>query len=119
LAKIVAVDDSKFQMKQIQKAILSVGHEIFTGVNGEEGLVLVEEHKPDLIISDLLMPVLDGFGFVEKIRETNKEIPIIVLTADIQETTATRLGELGITALVNKPLSKDPFLKLIDDALKG
>ena len=117
MAKIVAVDDSKFQMKQILRALSSTGHEVFTGINGEEGVALVAEHQPDLIISDLLMPVLDGFGFVEKVRSTDKDTPIIILTADIQETTANRLEELGISALVNKPLSKDPFLKLIDDIL--
>jgi CheY-like chemotaxis protein len=115
--KILAIDDSKFQMKQIHRTLTGAGYDVVSGLNGEEGLALAKEHKPDLIITDLLMPVLDGFGFVEQFRKDDQETPIIVLTADIQETTAKRLEEMGITALVNKPLSKDPFLNLVKETL--
>lgn len=117
MLSILIVDDSLFQMKNILKILSEREYSILKAKNGEEGLNHFQNEKIDCIISDLLMPVLDGFGMIKKIREIDQNIPIIVITADIQETSQERVKELGVTKMLNKPPKKDELLSALDEIL--
>ena len=103
MARILLVDDSKFQRKCISKMLCSLGHEVSEAENGEMGLKMIETVKPDVIITDLLMPVLDGIGLLRGVKERNCPIPVVVVTADIQESTKQECLQLGAKAFLNKP----------------
>lgn len=103
MARILLVDDSKFQRKCISQMLCGLGHEVSEAENGEMGLQMIEAAKPDMIITDLLMPVLDGVGLLRGVKEANCTIPVIVVTADIQESTKKECLQLGAKAFLNKP----------------
>ena len=61
--------------------VKQMGHTIHTASNGHEGYLKISEVKPDLIITDIKMPVMDGMGLLQKCRINHPEIPIVILTA--------------------------------------
>ena len=121
MAKILIVDDSLFQRRSIRKILDRRAHEIQEATNGKEGLEKLQIFQPECIILDILMPDMDGLGFLKLVRQQGKTTPIIVLTADIQETTRRECLQLGATEIVYKPLSPleaDIFLDLLARILR-
>lgn len=118
MAKILVVEDSLYQRKSIIKNITSWGHEVEAAGNGIEGLEALKNFIPDLIITDLLMPEMDGFGFMEKLNDNGNIIPIVVLSADIQSSVIEQCKLLGAKDFLSKPLDKAK-LKLCIGTLLG
>lgn len=78
--KILIVDDSSFKRKALGYVIERHGHEVIEAGDGEEGLEKARSYRPDLIVSDLLMPKMDGFNFLRNLKkdEQLKGIPFVV-----------------------------------------
>lgn len=120
MTKILVVDDSRLSRRRfLADPLRKAGYEVFEAVDGQEGLAAVEEHKPDIIFSDLLMPVMDGFEFIAKLREQNAPQPIIVLSADVQETTQQKLKELNVFDFLNKPFKAEEMLAAAQRAIES
>ncbi len=117
MAKIFVVEDSRFQRNRIREVLASEGHEIREAVNGLDALRQLEEWTPDCIISDLLMPEMDGLEFLEKLRSQGHVTPVIVHTADIQESVKAQCEALGASAFLQKPLNKNALLTALKDIL--
>lgn len=115
MAKILIVEDSKFQRNNIKKILLSDGHEVFEAENGQIGLDTFEKENFDLVVSDLVMPVVDGFGLLEGLKKKKTKTPVIVLTADIQPHVKERCLELGAIAFLNKPLKSEEIRSVIEN----
>ncbi len=119
--KILIVEDSMFVRNVIRKVILEniPDCEVLTANDGENGFNLYQEHKPDLITSDLLMPNLSGQEMLKKIREIDNETKVIVISADVQKATRDEIEELGISGFINKPVTGDKvdlLMNLIKEA---
>jgi DNA-binding response OmpR family regulator len=82
MANILIVEDDQFIQKMYAKKFQVEGFTVQTANNGDEGLAALSSFSPDIILLDLMMPKLDGFGFIEKIKqdEKHKHIPIVVAT---------------------------------------
>lgn len=78
--KILIVEDNKDYSFILQTNFKKEGFSVVVAQNGEEGLNLIEKEKPDLILLDLLMPIMDGWEMAQKMKEKNITIPIIFLT---------------------------------------
>lgn len=78
--KIVIVEDDEDFVFILEKKFTKEGFSVITSKDGEEGVTIVEKEKPDLVLSDMLMPKMDGIAMGKKIRETNTDVPIIFLT---------------------------------------
>ncbi len=103
MATILIVDDSRFSRSTFRKALSSEGYEILEAVNGRDGLEMIQKHQPDCVLLDMLMPELDGNEVLEVLNEQGIEVPVIIVTADIQDHTQARCFELGAKAFLNKP----------------
>jgi DNA-binding response OmpR family regulator len=79
--KILVVEDDKHIRHIIKKRLENAGYEPLLAFNGKEGLILFESQKVDLIITDIMMPEINGISLVKEVRSTNLNIPIIMLTA--------------------------------------
>ncbi|MDR3565998.1 MAG: response regulator [Negativicutes bacterium] len=106
--KALVVDDSSFAQRTAQSFLgkLFPGIVIALANNGREGYAAFVQEKPDIVITDLLMPDMTGQQMIQKIREIDSRTPIFVLTADIQKTTKFELVPLGIAGFINKPLER-------------
>lgn len=104
---IVEDDDS---LRYIEKTYLEEiigGYKVITATNGEEGIKAWKNEKPDVIVADIDMPVIDGFGMVEHIRETDKEV-IVIFTSALTSPNDVKAGfRLGINNYIKKPFVPD------------
>ena len=106
MPQILIIEDSNFQRRIISKSLEEEGHKTYAAPNGKIGLEMIEEHQPDLIFCDLVMPEVDGFGVLRTLQEKNSTIPIVVLTSDIQKPVREQCIELGATEFLNKPVNQ-------------
>ena len=79
------------------------GYEVMTASNGEEGLRIWKEQHPDIIISDIEMPVMDGYEMVRRIRETDGFIPIVFTSGRVSPKDVVKGYELGVNNYIKKP----------------
>lgn len=82
--KILVVDDEALLVKGIRFNLKSEGYDVITGSNGQEAVEMVQKEQPDLIVLDVMMPVMDGLTACSKIREFS-DVPIILLTAKVED----------------------------------
>lgn len=117
MALILHVDDSSFSRIQVGKVLKKAGHDVIQAENGTVALKMLTEHKPDLILSDILMPEMDGMALLEALRDQGNTVPVIMLTADVQHDTKKTCLSLGAEALINKPPKEEELLAALDQAL--
>ena len=118
--KVLLVDDSR-TMRAIQRKILhSLGYEDIAEANdGIEGLSQVVAEKPDLILLDWNMPNMDGPTFALKLRETRKDIPIIMVTTEAERTRVIEAIRAGVNNYVVKPFTPQMLTEKIEQTLQA
>lgn len=104
MARIILIDDDQVLLKLYSTRLAADKHQVFTASNGEEGLQLVSQQIPDIILLDLLMPKLNGFKFIEELKKNpqTKNIPIIVFSSVANQEQVQRLNQLGVSTFLNK-----------------
>lgn len=115
-SNILIVDDHK-QMREYIKSIISE-YNITEAFNGEEALSLVKKNSFDLIITDYMMPIMDGIEFIEEIKKLGIEIPVIVLTARTDTKGKLKMLRLGIDAYLSKPFLEEELKLQINKAIQ-
>ncbi len=115
--RILIVDDN-FEMRAYLKRILS-NYTCFEAENGEEALDFLSKEKIDFIITDYMMPVMNGLALIEKIKAKKINIPILMLTARTDTKSKLEVLRLGIDDYLNKPFGKDELLIRIQNALNN
>jgi DNA-binding response OmpR family regulator len=115
---LIIEDDSDFQ--DIYSLFLQgESYQVLPANNGKEGLAVLEKETPDLIILDLIMPVMDGEEFYVRLRENKKWQKIPVIIASVNEKMPPRVEELGgVACNLKKPFEIDLLLKKIRENLK-
>lgn len=111
--KILTVDDSRTMRDMLRMALSGAGFEVVQAVDGVDGLAVLEREDPDVVITDINMPKMDGFGFIEGARKKDKfrVTPILVLTTESDPEKKQRAKSAGATGWIVKPF--DP-VKLVD-----
>ncbi|GAB1544848.1 hypothetical protein NUACC21_75240 [Scytonema sp. NUACC21] len=118
MALILIVDDAAFTRRMIRKSLVAAGYEILEASNGQEGLEMAAVHNPDCMLIDLLMPGMDGFAVLEALRDLQSTIPVIVISADIQENVKQRCLELGAAGFINKPPKEEELRQILEQVLR-
>lgn len=114
---ILIADDSMFQRFQTSKTAVAAGFEVLEAKDGQECLRLMLEKRPDILLLDLNMPILDGQAVMERLA-ADGAMParVYVLTADIQDTTRKRCLELGAYDCINKPVDQAALSGMLSEA---
>lgn len=102
MAKLLVIDDDPFITESLKIGLGDRGHEVFAGHNGREGVQMVRELTPDLVIIDMTMPVMDGLEATYQIRQKS-DVPIIMLTAETDEDDVVTALETGVDEYLGKP----------------
>jgi two-component system, chemotaxis family, chemotaxis protein CheY len=114
---ILVVEDTAEIRDMIADMLTDEGYAVECASNGAEGLAAVERDAPALVLLDLHMPVLDGWGFSRALTARALRIPIVVLTA---ATNAARYSkELGAVGCIRKPFALTDLLKTVDQAFRA
>jgi DNA-binding response OmpR family regulator len=115
---VLLVEDEP-ELGMIVKDSLEVrGFTVLYAADGEAGLAMFHQGQPDIVVADVMMPVLDGFSLAKQIRQTNADIPIIFLTARSQTADVVRGFELGGNDYLKKPFSLDELMVRINALLR-
>lgn len=120
LPRILIVDDALSIRKLIRSYFTQANFQIDEAVNGMEALDKIRENTPDLIILDLLMPVMDGLECCRRIKHDShsKNIPVVIITSRSLAEEMNVLGESGADLLIQKPLDREKTTKMIHRLLK-
>ena len=116
-ARILVVDDEPQIRRSLQIGLEGKGYAVFTAARAEQALESIESHRPDVIVTDLLMPGMDGLELTRRIR-SQSYIPIIVLSAIGDERKKVEALELGADDYVTKPFGMDELLARIKSVLR-
>lgn len=117
MGKVLIVDDSKLIRMRLRK-FFEHSYDVVEAENGRDALVKIKLEQPDFVFTDLLMPEMDGFQLLERLRELNIGTPAVVLTADIQDETTTRCMELGAVCVLNKPPNEEQIRTAVLKAMQ-
>ena len=118
MAEILVVDDERTLRDGIRAILLGEGFEVRTARDGDEALRKIAEKRPDLVLLDVMMPKMNGFRCCEKIRATDRVLPVIFLTAKDAEADQVRGIGLGADDFVSKSASDAVLLARINRALE-
>ena len=112
---IMTVDDSPSMRMLLRAALTDLGYEVLEAEDGVQALERLDGVEPDLLITDINMPRLDGFGLIEKVREQDRHrnLPILVLTTESSEEKKQRAKEAGATGWIVKPFHPDKLAAAI------
>ena len=112
---VLAVDDSRTMRDMIILALKDQGFNVNTAEDGVEGLKALEKHAPDVIITDINMPRLGGFEFIDAVRsrEASRLIPILVLTTENSDELKVRARTSGATGWIVKPFDQDKLIRVL------
>ncbi|MBC8280651.1 MAG: response regulator transcription factor [Chloroflexi bacterium] len=116
-AKILVVDDEPDHLAIVQRWLEDEGYEVVTATNGWDGLEALAENRPDLTITDIRMPQMDGFQFIKRIREIS-DGHVMALTRMSDEEDVMHGLQLGADEYLSKPISKRMFLVRVSSILR-
>ncbi len=112
---ILAVDDSRTMRDMIRLALEPAGFNVTTADDGEHGVEVLDGIEPDAIITDINMPKMDGFGFINAVRaqEKHRATPILVLTTEAAPELKMRARTAGATGWIVKPFDPSKLIKAL------
>jgi DNA-binding response OmpR family regulator len=119
---ILLCDDELHILKAAEFKLLRAGYEVECAGNGRDGWEAIQRRKPDLLVTDLQMPYMNGFQLAQKVRENpaTSDLPIIMLTGKGYEMSKEDVtAEFRITRVMNKPFSPRELLQMVEETLSA
>jgi len=119
--RIMVVEDSQVIYQMVKEALEAKGYEVFVMTNGFEALRDLESIAPDLIVSDIMMPKLDGLRLCEAIRNRSEtqSIPFIFVSSQFDERTVKRGRSIGAKFFIAKPFEMETLIDCVDKVLNS
>lgn len=119
MTKVLCVDDSTTMRKMVIHTLLTNGYECCEAIDGKDALAVVARERPDLIITDYNMPIMNGLEFTAAVRalEAHRFTPILLLTTETSETLRKTAREYGATGWMVKPFNPDKLLRTLEKVL--
>jgi DNA-binding response OmpR family regulator len=119
---LLIVEDDPDILKLLQTTLTFRGYRVITARNGREGLDVIRAERPAVVIADIMMPKLDGFGLVHRMRLDPEtcDIPVVFITATYVAPEDKEFAlDIGATRFLQKPVNLDAFLKTVAELLQG
>ena len=113
--RVLAIDDSRTMRNMLSYALAGAGFQVTLAEDGQDGLDKLGACDPDVVITDLNMPVMDGFGFIENVRGQSRwlGLPILILTTESAEELKSRARRMGATGWIVKPFDEEKLVSAI------
>jgi two-component system chemotaxis response regulator CheY len=117
MAKVLVVDDASFMRMRMTKLLTENGYEVEEAENGAEAVAKYQDSKPDLVLMDITMPVMDGIEAVKKIKEADADANIIMCSAIGQQAMVIEALKAGAKDFIVKPFQPDRIIESIERVL--
>jgi CheY-like chemotaxis protein len=110
--RILSIDDSKMVHMVVTKTLRPLDVEVLTAINGQEGIEKAEKEKPDLILLDATMPVMDGMEALAALKANvaTRDIPVVMIGVDSGKDNVERATQLGALMFITKPFTGDALV---------
>jgi len=116
MTRVLVIDDEQAIADVLRMLLEFRGHEVLTADDGSRGFATAQRQAPDVIVLDLMMPVMDGFAALEALRgdERTAEIPVVILSALGSTDVRQRCHDLGARAFLQKPYNPEDLLRAVE-----
>jgi two-component system cell cycle response regulator DivK len=120
MRKILVADDSRISRELLRDVLESEGREILEARNGREALDMVARDRPDLVLLDLEMPLVDGFTVLRELRRDplSGGIPVVAVTAKVMQPEREKIMAAGFDAYISKPVCAAGLRKQVEELLQ-
>ncbi|MBN1445516.1 MAG: response regulator [Candidatus Omnitrophica bacterium] len=117
--RILVIDDEPDSLMTLSMALKSLGYVVLGALNGKEGLKIFREEKPDLVILDIVMPLMDGWEVLKRIKAgfKSKRVPVILITGKSEEESKEKSYRYKADFYVTKPYDLKHLILTIEDML--
>lgn len=118
---LLVVEDIPDTLELLDAALKFKGYRVATARNGQEALEVIRRERPAMVITDVLMPTMDGFGLLHRLRinPETRDLPVIFLTATYVAYEDRKFANsIGVTYFIEKPFDMDLFLKVVNELLE-
>ena len=119
MEKILVIDDDESLLILLKKLLEGFECELLTAGNGRDGIRLIEQEIPDVVITDLAMPEVTGLDILKRAKEIDENIPVIIITAQDAMASTISAIQLGAYDYISKPIDQDRFRLLVKRALES
>jgi two-component system chemotaxis response regulator CheY len=119
LAKILVVDDAMFMRNKTSRLLSENGYQVVEASNGEEAVKRHIEEKPDVVLMDITMPVLDGIEALKQIKENDPNVKVVMVTALGQKSMVLEALKAGARDFIVKPFQPDRLLEAVKKQCQG
>ena len=116
MARVLVIDDEAAIADVLRMLLEFRGHEVITANDGSRGYATAQRQAPDVIVLDLMMPVMDGFTMLEALRSDGRTatIPVVILSALSSNDVKQRCHDLGVRAILQKPYKPEDLLRAVE-----
>ncbi|MGH9038278.1 MAG: response regulator [Acidimicrobiia bacterium] len=118
---VLVVDDEADLLFTVGLALELAGYRVIQATNGEDALVAVDEHRPDIVVLDLRLPGIDGWEVLRRLGDGtgHPRVPVVLLSAQVDAATAARAVDLGCHAYLAKPFRPAELTRVLRSVLAG
>ena len=120
-SKILVVDDAAVICSTLQERLTMEGYQVWTAPDGRKGLQLYHDHQVDLVITDILMPEVDGLEVVRTLRRISTSLPIMVMSGGANRDLdfLVEAKEFGATRIISKPFRLEELVVMVHELLES
>ena len=117
--KVLVVDDSGLARRTIRQLLEEMGYAVEEASDGAQAIERYFLNRHDLVVLDMVMEGMYGLEVLMKFKQLNPDIKVIVVTADVQDSTKAEVRAAGAAALINKPIIREELTRVVNSVLKG
>ncbi len=118
-AKVLVIEDNETNLELASYLLRSAGHTVVTATDGLQGFDILRQEKPDLVLCDLQMPVLDGYGFLKLLKDDSEffNTPVVAVTAFSMPSDRAQALSSGFNGYLSKPIDPENFIGELNEFL--
>jgi two-component system alkaline phosphatase synthesis response regulator PhoP len=120
MARVLVIDDEPDVVWLCKLNLEHAGHEVIGALDGERGLALAREHRPDAVVIDLILPAMDGYEVlrIQELERAASDVPLLVLTAKVRREDRIRCLRIGADAFLTKPFAPHELVETLTELLR-
>lgn len=119
MAQVLLAEDEDTVREFVSRVLVMHGHSVLEARDGAEAVEQMNQHHFDLLLTDIVMPIMDGISLALKVRATRPNVPIILMTGYANESQRAHNLSVLIEELLTKPFNKDELVAAVNKALNG
>lgn len=116
--RVLIVEDNEPVRQSMRRSLKRNGYEVMEAANGKEAISIIEKLSPDIVVTDILMPEMDGLEFIRWLSKSRPDVPVIVLTEYVDPIYLEAAMQLGASVRLHKPFKEEQLMSAIVKVLQ-